>query len=355
MTHGIFAQWQPRYAERGIPTFPVDGVAKKPAVNGYLNVGPDLSRQLALKFSAIDAFGVALGRRNRFTILDVDTTDERVLADALTRHGPTPFIVRSGSGNFQGWYRHNGERRRIRPVRDVPVDILGGGYVVAPPSQGRSGRYQIIQGSLDDLARLPVMRGAEQLITGHRNGNSAVKEGGRNDAMFKFARHQAPHVDDLDALLDVVRTRNDQACDPPLPDAEIVALVTSAWRWQTEGRNFIGGKTVFTTFDEIDALASTDPDALALLVMLRRFHYGREEFALAKAMAGKLGWSLKRFKDARGRLVTSGYIKCIHPGGRGQNDPPIYVLVRGAESDPYVRGTESYPNTNYTPAPATQH
>jgi hypothetical protein len=33
-------------------------------------------------------------------VLDIDTTDERVLADAIYRHGATPIIIRTASGKF---------------------------------------------------------------------------------------------------------------------------------------------------------------------------------------------------------------------------------------------------------------
>jgi hypothetical protein len=74
------------------------------------------------------------GARSNVTVLDVDIGDERVLSDALARHGETPLVVRSGSGKYHAYYRHNGERRRIRPWRGLPIDLLGeGGLVVAPP------------------------------------------------------------------------------------------------------------------------------------------------------------------------------------------------------------------------------
>jgi hypothetical protein len=114
---GLFAEWQPIYAEHGIATFPVvidGGGGKRPAVKGYLKVGSILSRELAIRFPDNDAFGFALGRSNRITVLDVDTSDERVLSDALAKHGASPLIVRSGSGNWQAWYRHGGESRHVR-------------------------------------------------------------------------------------------------------------------------------------------------------------------------------------------------------------------------------------------------
>lgn len=155
---GIFAEWQPIYARAGIVTFPVR--EKRPAVKGYLLLGTRVSEQLALKFSNDNAFGFAC-RRNQITVVDVDTPHENVLADALAEHGSTPVIVRSGSGHWQAWYRHNGEGRHVRPDPARPIDILGDGFVVAPPSMGAKGPYQFIRGGLDDVAILPPMSGAK--------------------------------------------------------------------------------------------------------------------------------------------------------------------------------------------------
>lgn len=68
---GVFAEWQPRYAERGIPTFPVQ--EKRPAIRGYLRLGLATSARLTAKFSDAGAIGFALGKRSKITVLDVDT------------------------------------------------------------------------------------------------------------------------------------------------------------------------------------------------------------------------------------------------------------------------------------------
>jgi len=116
------------------------------------------SAKIVVSFPDADAFGFMCGSRSNITVLDVDSKDERILADAINRHGNTPIIARSGSGHFQAWYKHNGERRQIRPDRNVPIDILGtNGYVVGPPSQVTRGDYQFIEGSLDDLHNLPAL------------------------------------------------------------------------------------------------------------------------------------------------------------------------------------------------------
>jgi hypothetical protein len=186
-----FSSAQPIYAERGIVTFPVrfDPVTlrKRPAVRGFLKIGPDRSRELVTKFPNTDGIGFATNQHNGVTVLDIDTTDERVLADALSRHGSTPLVARTGSGKFHGYYRHNGERRRIRPWRGLAIDLLGtGGFVVAPPSEV-NGAYSFIQGSLDDVDRLPVLRNLDQ--------EKPVKEGARNSALWRHCMRHAHHVE----------------------------------------------------------------------------------------------------------------------------------------------------------------
>ncbi len=323
----LYAEWQPHYAALGLPTFPVSG--KRPLVRGYLNVGLSASAELVKKFPNAPAIGLALGKRTNLTVLDIDTPDETLLRASISQYGDTPFLVRTASGNFQAWYRHNGETRSIRPFSDLPVDVLGAGFVVAPPSVGLKGRYVILHGSLEDLRRLPVMRSqVTKGLEGNRHVGS-VRQGRRNKTLFRYALFHARHVDDEDALLDVARTENENACLPQLPDDEVVRLVHSAWKIQQEGRNFVGGKVVPAGFGEIDRLASNSPDAFALLMMLRRYHNCREQFALGKAMASKLGWSLPRFRAARTYLEEEGKIICLHPGGKGKHDPPRYAL-RGA-------------------------
>src|SRR5215204_2973854 len=335
---GAFAEWQPRYAKHGIATFPVviDGAGKRPAVKGYLKVGSILSQELARRFPANDAFGFALGRRSQITVLDVDTNDERTLSDALARHGASPLIVRSGSGNWQAWYRHCGEGRHVRPWgHDLPIDVLGGGYVVAPPSAGARGRYQIVQGSLDDLPRLPPLL-ALDFLDGQAKASAtapaapvaAVRDGERNNSLWRACMRHALRCPTSDALLDFARTGNQEEIMPPLSDAEVVSIAASAWRYTEKGENwFATSGLVGLPNAAVDDLASADPCAFALFGVLRRWNAGRERFVLANETANKLGWTLPRFKWARRRLEQAGHIKCVQRGGSERNDPPVYAWV----------------------------
>jgi hypothetical protein len=329
-----FSDWQPRYAKHKVPLFPVEITPdrKKPKVRGYLYTSMASSAQFALAFPDAQAFGFPCGARSGLTIVDMDSSDDGILDEGEKLFGASPLIWRTGGGKFAAAYRYNGEARRIRPIPTLPIDLLGGGYAVAPPSLGTVGRYEIIKGDLSDLDRLPMIQGPPHLASPRScpRPRSVIPQGQRNDTLFRYALQQARHVDDEATLLDVVRTQNDAACEDLLPDAEIVKLVASAWRYQKQGRNFSagGGSVVGTTFDEIDTLAQAHPDAFALLVILRRYHFQHDRFALANAMAGeKLKWTIRRFRTARDALVEAGLIQCVHRGGCGVGDVPLYKLA----------------------------
>jgi Bifunctional DNA primase/polymerase, N-terminal/Primase C terminal 1 (PriCT-1) len=303
---GLFAHWQPRYAEHGIPTFPVRN--KRPAVRGYLKLGSITSARLAEKFPDACSIGFALGGRSKITVLDVDTPNERVLADVLDRHGRTPIIVRSGSGNHQCWYRWNGERRQIRPFGEKPIDVLGGGFVVAPPSHGSKSNYRFIQGSLDDIDHLPHLRGIPPDAKGQTETATQeteyVGEGARNNTLFKQCMRAAHYCDDLDVLLDVARTRNAEFL-PPMPDSEVVKVATSAWKYTERGENRMGCPGVWFPATEANHLIRNDPDAFLLLSYLRANNRPTRTFMIANGLERDLPLTRKRLAAA----TPNGYVR----------------------------------------------
>ena len=328
----VFPQWQPLYAKQGIATFPIKD--KKPCIKGWKNVGSKGSEQLALKFPEADEFAFLCGTPNKITVVDVDSSDEALLHEAVSIFGLSPVIWRTGSGNYAMPFRFNGERRQIRPIPTLPIDLLGtGGYVIAPPSAGSQNRYEFIKGGLEDFARLPFT----QPLSGNTLKSPSLPSastGKRNDDLFNFALEQARFVDDFDDLLDVVDTANMELEDPLL-EMEVKKLTSSAWGYQERGENLKGrGGSILIGHDLYDQLTcESHPDAFLLFAKLRRHHWGRN-FWIAKQMASAMGWGLPRFKRARDTLVALGIIECIHPGGRGPNDPPVYGWAKGYGSAP---------------------
>lgn len=327
---GLFAQWQPRYAEHGIFTFPVHD--KRPAVRCYLKVGLNTSGQFANRFPAADAFGLAC-KGSKITVLDVDAPHERLLADALSEFGPTPFIVRSGSGNWQGWYRHGGEGRWVRPDPGRPIDILGDGFVVAPPSRTPRGEYTIIQGTLDDLDRLPPMRRATALPSAAASTLPRIEVGRRNEGLWRACMLRARECRDISELMRSALEMNRTMFYEPLPDGEVLRIVASAWAKEISGQNWFGsgGKVVIDAV-EVDELLSADPDAFALLMILRRHHAGvRATFAIANAMAEAMpggGWRVKRLAAARHRLEELGLVELVRFASR-LHGPALYKFKGG--------------------------
>lgn len=305
---GIFSAAQAMYAEHGIVTFPVRK-NKRPAIGNYQKLGARGSRVLAQsRLASSPAIGFMTNHRNGVTILDVDVPDEGVLADALARHGHTPLIARSGGGKFHAYYRHNGERRRIRPWRGLPIDLLGaGGLAVAPPSHVEAGEYSFIEGSLDDLDRLPTLRNLDLPKP------EGAKDGERGKKIFEHLMRAAHHVDSFDELLDVGRTFNDN-CEPPMEDYRVISAAKSAWSYTERGENRFGQHGAWFPLDEVNRMIA-DQDAFFLLAFLRA-HQGPDAlFMCANGLAEKFGWRRQRLSEARTRLIDLGHFKPVRQAG----------------------------------------
>lgn len=258
-----FASAQPIYAEHGIITFPVS-VNKRPAIRNFQKIGVEVTLELTEKpkLAGSPAIGFMTDGRNGITVLDIDTANDNILADALDRHGRAPSIARTGSGKFLAYYKHNGERRKIRPWRGLAIDLLGtGGFAVAPPSQVAKGEYCycFIQGSLDHLDRLPVLRNIDLA--------RPVQEGERNNKLWRHCMKAAHHVESFDELLDVARTYNDD-CLPPMEDSEVITAAQSALGYTERGQNRFGQHGAWFPLDEVNRLIG-DQDAAFLLIFLR--------------------------------------------------------------------------------------
>jgi len=329
---GIFPKYQPVYDEHGVATFPVnlDENEKRPAIQGWMRTGRRGSRELARKRSFADsnALGIAV-KPNNLTILDVDTSDERVLVDAMDKHGESPLIVRTKSGGWHAYYQNNGETRNIRAWDNPPIDVLGNGYVVAPPSQANQSQYRIVQGSLDDLHDLPTLQNLPETATSPAlpsTQSETVKEGRRNDDLFRSALRMAHECDSEAELLEKARAHVARNHQPPLADDEIRQVVAQAWRKTVEGMNFKRKPYTPMTHDEIDELEDAAPDALRLLLKLRRHNWGGCSFRIANAMAdkGTVKLSRKRLAAARKYLINRGFVVEVRPPS-SEYGPALYT------------------------------
>jgi hypothetical protein len=203
---------------------------------------------------------------------------------------------------------------------------------MAPPSQLNSGQYQIIKGSLADLARLEPMKAADALVGRpiRTETPSGIGEGRRNATLWRHCMRHAHHCDAIDDLLDVARTFNDIRLEPPLTDTEVIKIAASAWGYTAQGKNlFSRGGSVVMPHADIDGLLRESPDAFILESVLRRHHWGRQ-FVIANAMAETMprgGWSRKRFAKAKRELENRNRIWLVRPAN--YRSPALYGWPNG--------------------------
>jgi hypothetical protein len=335
----MFATAQALYAAHRIATFPLRE-DKRPAIRGYDRVGLRGSWELARKFPDATALGFLTNRKSGITGLDVDTTDERVFADALARHGDTPIKVRTAGAKYHAWYGHNGERRRIRPFDGLPIDLLGrGGMIVAPPSWGPKGSYTFIEGGLDDLDRMPIMLGLSAdmyepvattadvavpedflaaMALGYDPDVGPIPRGRRNDTLWRFCMRTARTCASVDDLIAVARVRNAE-CSPPQSDMEVLKIAASAWGYEQRGQNRFGRTGAFLPTSEVNGLIA-EPNVLLLLTFLKANNRPTSKFMIANGLAERLRLSRKSLAVARKRLIELEYIVQIRAASGGHKN-----------------------------------
>ena len=256
------------YARRGLPVFPLwkpipfrnnffcscgrgsrcDNPAKHPmarlAPNGLNDATADLDRVRHLWDCAPEA-NIGIACSIDCVVLDLDPRHggDAALVDLQQRHGemPVTWQATTGGGGSHYYFRAETEVRNSASKIGPGIDVRGaGGYVVAPPSLHVSGnRYAWKSGRSPADVTLSVMpkwlvEAAQSTKAGKiatpaatwrelvRNG---VGEGQRNDAITRLSGHLLRRNIDPVVALEMVATWNAVRCKPPLPEAEVMAIV----------------------------------------------------------------------------------------------------------------------------------
>ena len=312
---------------------------------------PSLAREWAKRehLAKADGIGIVMGQSSGITEIDIDAPGEAYIAAAIERFGPTPVVIRTASGKSKLWYRHNGEGRLIRPTPEMPIDVLGDGCTLAPPSwnEVRASAYMFVNGSIPDIQHLPTIR-TDDFAVLHAQSPSAVRCGERNDTLWRFCMGQARYCDDVEALIDAAESW--AACfQDPLNKHEIQSCARSAWKYEESGRNFVGlKKPTVTAMDLAMDNLIDKPDAYTLYQLLCRWHPSRPIFAIAPTAmsnAGNPPWSPHRISHARDVLLERMFIEEVSPPERGRRRAGRYRLCKMQNSY----------NNNYTPSPQPGH
>jgi hypothetical protein len=318
-----FADAAPAWAAAGIVPLPVSPTGK-----GWMVKHPETFRRpaaisLAAKPRFADAnLGFLCGALNHLTVIDIDSPADAELQHALRKYGDTGAIVQTPSGGRHLYYRHDGEGRQIRPDERHPIDELGSGLCIAPPStKPAGGGYAWLRGDLSVIPNLPKIRSGavqktrdvERLPVGPR-----VQKGERNAQLFRYCRQIVGCCDDLDQLIDAARSWADSKCAEPMPDAEVVKTAASVWKYQG-GKKRVMQNIVEAPF--YSALISNLP-ALALYSYLSAENGPAAEFMVADGLGAARGWPQRFVPKARKALLDMGAIKCVRFPRKGV--PALY-------------------------------
>ena len=141
-------------------------------------------------------------------------------------------------------------------------------------------------------------------------------------------------MESFDGLLAEASRFNNEVLTPSLSPAEVEKTAHSAWRYQTESRNWVGSQGHVTWPVELVQMCAPHKhggDAVILMTVLRAKHAKRKAaFAVApRGMARHQvipGWSEHRTRMALAAAVELELIAPVRKGGRYPGDRSLYRL-----------------------------
>jgi hypothetical protein len=225
------------YVRRGWSVIPVSG--KRPLVlwEQYQQRQPSVSEVRQWWTQWPDAnVGVVTGAVSDVVVVDIDSAaaEEDFIARCGDAWPKTPRAKTAKGAHV--YFAHPGAHVRTG-VRVLPgVDVRGdGGYVVAPPSRHAIGTLYTWAVHPDDapLAEMPawlveMLKQADSPAPAHANEHGTVREGQRNDFLYRRARSLHAKGWTGEAILAALKAENEERCDPPLSPEEVTSIAEHA-------------------------------------------------------------------------------------------------------------------------------
>lgn len=235
------------YAAAGWPVFPLKPRSKDPAIKDWPNQATTDPAQIARWWGQWPNanIGGVTGHRSGFFVLDEDPRhagdDSR--RDLELRHGELPDTPRTLTGGGGTQYILSdpaGQLRNSAGKLGPGLDTRGaGGFVVLPPSIHPNGTaYRWDAGARfgdvdpapvpdwirDQLAEAPKMAAAAATV-------GPIAEGGRNSTLTSIAGSLRRLGLEEDEIAGALVPANANRCQPPLPEAEVLAIAASVCRY----------------------------------------------------------------------------------------------------------------------------
>jgi len=233
-----------KLAAGGRPVFPCVPRGKRPLTeHGLLDATADRGTIEQWWARWPDAnVAIRAGQGSRLVVLDVDgELGAESLHDLEHQHGrlPRTASVKTPRGGQHFYFRHPGvEVRNSAGVLAAGLDIRGdGGYVLAPPSVGRNGRWYEPD-ELAPVAKMPAWL-RERTVESPGGGKApasasewirivrdGLPDGTRNHGLARLTGHLLRRYVDVDLTAELVQLVN-RRCQPPLPAVAVDRIVDS--------------------------------------------------------------------------------------------------------------------------------
>lgn len=239
------------YVRSGFAVFPLRPGGKEPRTKNGLNDWTDDEESVVEVWSAFpdSNVGIVCGSPSGGLLaIDVDCHEDgedgyASLREFERENGKLPDTCSqiTGSGGMQMLYRSDVEVRNGVNT-GIGIDVRGdGGYIVAPPSVHPNGKCYEWENPPDEMAPQQADEAVLALVrhVGGRVGSEdaskwtphelpdEVREGGRNDALFRAGASMRAKRVEPSVIADALRGINAQRFRPPLDEREVEKVVES--------------------------------------------------------------------------------------------------------------------------------
>ncbi|HHV62226.1 MAG TPA: hypothetical protein GXX51_06270, partial [Firmicutes bacterium] len=235
-SENILQQMALNYYRLGWSIIPLQPKNKKPAVPSWESYQKSRAAEEQIKrwWEGDSSFniGIVTGAISGIVVLDIDGDEGKASVKSLSL--PATPVAETGKG-WHYYFKHPGGQVPNAVGLLPHVDLRGdGGYVVAPPSIHPSGRqYRWVDGlSPDDVDFAPLPDWVlERLGNRPRVAREVlaepIPEGWRNATLTSIAGSLRARGADEATILATLRSVNQERCQPPLPDDEVVGITRS--------------------------------------------------------------------------------------------------------------------------------
>ncbi len=184
--------------------------------------------------------------------LDVDVAGSKQGRESLAEIDselPSTLTALTGSGGLHAYYRQPNDLAPFSRIGVRPgIDLIGNGYVIAPPSIHVSGKPYIWLTTFE-IAPLPkvlrdLRRAHIERVPLVEIGHTPIPEGGRNNALFKLGAALRSTAIGHDAIRASLHLENLRRFQPPLPYAEVDQIAVKVMRHARVDKDVATGAAV---------------------------------------------------------------------------------------------------------------